>query len=50
MKYTNVYYNAFAVTDIVMSLVSILAMCFALLSGTSIFEADKFGYPKKVEA
>ncbi len=49
VKYTKVYYNAFAVTDVVMSLVSILAMCFALLSGTSIFEADKFGYPKKLK-
>lgn len=49
VKYTKVYYDAFAVTDIIMSLVSILAMCFALLSGTSIFEADKFGYPKKLK-
>ncbi|TNJ26660.1 Multidrug MFS transporter [Giardia muris] len=48
VAYSNIYYDAFATTDWCMSLVSLLAMAFALMSGTNVFEIGFLGYPKRL--
>lgn len=46
-EYVDVYYDAFAVTDIAMAFVSIFSMIFGLMSGVSPHEADLLFFPKK---
>ncbi|CAL5994406.1 Multidrug_MFS transporter [Hexamita inflata] len=49
-EYRNVQYDAFKITNLVMSAMGVLSLLFAVLSGFNIHEKKLIGYPKEKDA